>query len=113
MISAVLYKDGDEFTGCRIQGHSGMDESGRDIVCAAASILGTTCVNSLESVCGVIPRVTENAEGILSFELPDTEGEQSRGAAILMGALRQGLSDLAEEYPEYLKLTIKKRRKSQ
>ena len=113
MISAVLYKDGDVITGCRIQGHSGMEESGRDIVCAAVSILGTTCVNSLESVCGVVPEVTENAEGILSFDLPETDGERSRGAAILMGALRQGLSDLAEEYPEFMKLTIKKRRKSQ
>ena len=53
MITAVLYREGENLTGCRLEGHSGWAESGHDIVCAAASILGCTCVNALESVCGV------------------------------------------------------------
>ena len=32
------------------QGHAGYAEAGADIVCAAVSILTTTCANALESV---------------------------------------------------------------
>ena len=60
MINAVLYREGEDLTGCRAEGHSGWAEAGSDIVCAAVSILTCTCVNALESVCGVIPRITEH-----------------------------------------------------
>ena len=113
MITAVLYREGDNLTGCRLEGHSGWAESGRDIVCAAASILGCTCVNALESVCGVIPEITEYNEdkGVLAFELPDRTEAENEKAQILMKALRQGLEDLTTEYPQNVTLSIKERRK--
>ena len=106
MISAILYHGEEGLTGCRLTGHSGQAEAGRDIVCAAVSILGCTCVNSLESVCGLIPLVTENEEGVLAFRLPEMNPEENEKAQILMGALKQGLTDLAESYPHNVKLTI-------
>ena len=106
MISAILYQGKDGLTACRITGHSGQAEAGRDIVCAAVSILGCTCVNALESVCGLIPLVTENEEGVLAFQLPEITPEENAKAQILMGALQQGLTDLAESYPRNVKLTI-------
>ena len=106
MISAILYHGEGGYTACRITGHSGQAEAGRDIVCAAVSILGCTCVNSLESVCGLIPLVTENEEGVLAFRLPEMNPEENEKAQILMGALKQGLTDLAENYPRNVKLTI-------
>ena len=113
MISAVLYREGKDLNGFRAVGHSGWGEHGSDIVCAAVSILGCTCVNALESVCGVIPTVTEydETEGILAFELPEVTEAENEKAQILMGALRQGLEDLAAEYPQNMTLTIKERRK--
>ena len=106
MISATLYQGEDGYTACRITGHSGQAEAGRDIVCAAVSILGCTCVNALESVCGIIPLVTENEAGVLSFQLPEINPEENAKAQILMGALKQGLTDLADAYPRNVKLTI-------
>ena len=106
MISATLYQGKDGLTACRITGHSGQAEAGRDIVCAAVSILGCTCVNALESVCGIIPLVTENDAGVLSFQLPETNPEENAKAQILMGALKQGLTDLADAYPQNVTLTI-------
>ena len=106
MISAILYQGKDGYTACRITGHSGHAEAGRDIVCAAVSILGCTCVNSLESVCGLIPEVTQNEEGVLEFRLPEMQPEDNAKAQILMGALKQGLTDLADAYPRNVKLTI-------
>ena len=106
MISAVLYLGKDGYTACRIAGHSGQAEAGRDIVCAAVSILGCTCVNALESVCGIVPLVTENEEGVLVFRLPELNPEENAKAQILMGALKQGLTDLADSYPRNVTLTI-------
>ena len=106
MISATLYRGKDGLTACRITGHSGQAEAGRDIVCAAVSILGCTCVNALESVCGIIPLVTENEEGLLAFQLPEITPEENAKAQILMGALKQGLTDLADAYPRNVTLKI-------
>ena len=106
MISATLYQGKDGLTACRITGHSGQAEAGRDIVCAAVSILGCTCVNAMESVCGIIPLVTENEEGLLAFQLSEITPEENAKAQILMGALKQGLTDLADAYPRNVKLTI-------
>ena len=113
MITAVLYREGKNLTGCRIEGHSGWANAGSDIVCAAVSILGCTCVNALESVCGVIPEITEYNEknGVLAFELPDMTESENEKAQILMGALRQGLNDLTAEYPQNVTLSIIERRK--
>ena len=106
MISAILYQGKEGLTACRVTGHSGQAEAGRDIVCAAVSILGCTCVNALESVCGIVPLVTENDDGVLTFQLPEVTPEENAKAQILMGALKQGLTDLADAYPRNVTLTI-------
>ena len=98
-------------TGCQMTGHSGYAEAGHDIVCAAVSVLGATCVNSLESVCGIQPILEDNREGLLSFHLPDHLSErQLHDAQVLMGALRQGLTDVSDAYPKHVQLVRQKRR---
>ena len=106
MITATLYQGKDGFAGCRIEGHSGWGKAGGDIICAAVSILGCTCVNALESVCGIEAVIDENDDGILSFRLPEITAAENEKAQILMGALKQGLSDLAAEYLRNVMLFI-------
>ncbi len=111
MITAILYRRDGAWTGFRATGHSGYAEEGSDIVCAAVSALGCTCVNSLESLLGVKAVMLGNEAGLLDFDLPDLPEEKRPGAQLLMGALKQGLSDIQDSYPEYVKLEIKGRRK--
>ena len=106
MITATLYQGKDGFAGCRVEGHSGWGKAGGDIICAAVSILGCTCVNALESVCGIEAVIDENDDGILSFRLPEITAAENEKAQILMGALKQGLADLAAEYPRNVMLFI-------
>ena len=115
MITAVLYREGENLTGCRLQGHSGWAEAGKDIVCAGASILTCSCVNTLEGEYGIAAQIREqNAEkGILDFDLPEMTEEENQKAQILMSMLRQGLKDLAEAYPQNVTFSIKERRKQQ
>ncbi len=111
MISAVLYREDGRYTGFRASGHSGYDEAGRDIVCAAVSVLGCTCVNSLEALLGVRVLLKGNDEGLLDFDLPELPEGSEPGVQLLMGALGQGLQDLQGGYPEYVQFQIKRRRK--
>ena len=103
MIQITLYSQGDEITGFACTGHAGYAEYGSDIVCAAVSILTTTCANALETVAGVKPQV-QAAEGDMALSLPDGAG---RDAQVILMAMRQGLRDLAEAYPENLRLIEK------
>ena len=107
MISATIYEGENGYAACRITGHSGQAEAGRDIVCAAVSILGCTCVNALETVCGIIPDVVENDSGVLEFRLPELNPDDNAKAQILMGALKQGLSDLENSHPQHVRMTEK------
>ena len=109
MISTVLYRRNDLYTGFRASGHSGYAEAGSDIVCAGVSVLGCTCVNALESLLGIRVLERANEDGLLDFELPSEEGKAA-GAQLLMAALGQGLSDAQEAYPEYVKSDLKERR---
>jgi len=113
MIRAVLYREGKDLTGCRLEGHSGWDEEGKDIVCAGASILTCSCVNTLEAVYGIVPRIREEdaEKGILAFDLPERTEAENEKAQVLMSMLRQGLDDLMKEYPDNVTLSIKERRK--
>ncbi|MCI5840169.1 MAG: ribosomal-processing cysteine protease Prp [Peptoniphilaceae bacterium] len=48
MISVELLKEKDDFKGFKIKGHANSNIYGKDIVCAAVSILSVTCVNTLD-----------------------------------------------------------------
>ena len=114
MIRTVFSREGERYTGFRASGHSGYAEAGSDIVCAAVSVLGCTCVNSLESVCGVTPDIAENDDGILAFTLPHSlDVSRAHDAQVLMAALHQGISDIARQYPRYVTLSIQERRDKQ
>ena len=100
MIRVTLHVKDGLIRGFACKGHAGYAEAGRDIVCAAVSILTTTCVNALETVAGVKPRATAKS-GLMLISLPRNAGHD---AQVILKSMRQGLSDLREEYPEYLQL---------
>ncbi len=100
MISIRVTEKAGEITSLVCRGHAGYAEEGRDIVCAAVSVLAFTCVNALESVAGVQPRVEER-DGFLSIFLPEQAGHD---AQTVMKTVLQGFRDLQDAYPKYLQL---------
>ena len=107
MIRARLYRRDDAVVGCRIEGHSDHAEKGRDIVCAAVSVLGSTCVNALEQVCGQAPVITGNTDGLLEFRLPELPEKAAHDAQVLMAALERGLRDVGGAYPRDVRIEYK------
>ncbi len=100
MIRLTLHETDGQLTGFECAGHAGFAQAGQDIVCAAVSILTTTCANALESVAGVAPKVS-TSDGEMILSIPRDAG---RDAQVILMAMRQGLRDLAEAYPRYFRL---------
>ena len=106
MTRVVLQEGPNGLEGFKVTGHSGYGEAGSDIVCAAVSILTTTCVNALESVAGVVPQVIQRDEPVL-LEVTLLKGlsaQAQHDAQVLLLALRQGLQDLSQAYPKNVQL---------
>ena len=101
MIRVTLFTRKGMITGFECSGHAGYAEAGRDIVCAAVSVLTTTCANALETVARAQPQVKAR-EGEMRLSLPDPQG---RDAQVILLAMRQGLRDVEAEYPDHLQLT--------
>lgn len=100
MIRVALRSQDECITGFDVKGHAGYAEAGQDIVCAAVSVLTTTCVNALETVAGVKPTV-KTSDGRMRVVVPRNSGHD---AQVILRTLRQGLRDLAEQYSRYILL---------
>ena len=114
MTRCILFRDAEgRYTGFEVKGHSGYAEAGSDIVCAAVSILTTTCVNAMESVAGVVPQLSGGKDGELGAMLPSgLPADKLHDWQVLLRALGQGLTDLSEGYPRYVRLSIQERRET-
>lgn len=82
-----------------IDGHANYDEPGRDIVCAAVSVLVQTLIQSLEEL---------TSEKIKYVMIPGTVhiqfGDLSEQAQLLVNSFFVGVSMIAEEYPDNVKI---------
>ena len=106
-IEAVLDESG-ILRACKAGGHAGAGRTGTDIVCAAVSVLMRTAVRSLNGKIGITVRWEAPEPGVLSLEADYT----AEGSGFLFATgvfLVEGLSSVAEEYPEHCRLTIRRK----
>ena len=48
MISITIFKDQEQYRGIRCSGHAGFEQAGKDIVCAAVSMLVINTINGID-----------------------------------------------------------------
>lgn len=87
--------------GFDCSGHAGFAQAGKDIVCAAVSVLATTCVNALESVAGIEAKVMVGDGKLKAMLTP--EQAKNQDAQIVLRVFKQGISDIAESYPKHIR----------
>ena len=106
MTTVQVRRDESGVCGLRVSGHAGYARSGRDIVCAAASVLITTCANSLESVANVTPVLDMQEEpAVIDVSLPrGLSAQRDHDARIVLQTTLQGFTDIAAQYPRYLQI---------
>ncbi len=89
-----------------VEGHSGFNESGKDIICSAVSILVYSLLNMLkdeESDRRLILRREVLNDGYFCVEVEPLDFSKQRTKGIIDTVI-MGLSLLNEEYPEFIKL---------
>ena len=97
MIKVVVSVDKDGgYKGIEFSGHALFADSGKDIVCAAVSILAINTLNSIEVLCKDEFDAYDNPEkGYLRAEF---KSKLSDNADLLMKSLMLGLDGISQEY---------------
>ena len=95
-----------KITGFKSVGHAGFKKRGKDVVCAAISVLTINTENSLEKLAKADMDVTEDEKnGVISVHLKSEPDEKTE---ILFRSLLMGLKDTSAEYGDrYCKVTFK------
>ncbi len=101
----TIRNDENETCGFRIEGHAGFDKKGRDIVCAAVSVLAQNTVNSVEKFTKdrFSAKIDDNG-GFLEFILVD---EISKESKLLLDSFYLGIESILDEYGEKFLRLIK------
>jgi hypothetical protein len=106
MIDINLLKRKGIYQGLTTKGHALFDDYGKDIVCAAASVLVINTINSIETLTSdkinvdVVP-----GDGIINMEFISSPTHESR---LLMDSLLLGLQSIRKKYGDnYLRVNIK------
>jgi uncharacterized protein YsxB (DUF464 family) len=105
MISITIYRDKNGVKRVLSEGHAGYDDAGKDIVCAAVSMLFINALNSIEVFCH--DRYIDNniSPGVIDRSFP--EG-LSHDGALLMDSMILGLQETKKQYgSKYITLAIK------
>lgn len=104
MISIKTQKEKKSYVGVEIFGHSNYDESGKDIICSAVSILSYTLLNSLNLIGKIDEKhidIEENkTEGLLVIKIT----KQNKKTNILFENFLVGIELLKEDYSDYITL---------
>ncbi|MBU5427202.1 ribosomal-processing cysteine protease Prp [Tissierella pigra] len=111
MIVAKIFRDEEnKIKKYTIEGHANYDSYGKDIVCAAMSVLSHTTLLSLMELCGIDEKTiiySIDDRGFLSVELPkDIEENKLDKTQILLESLVVGIKSIIESYPEYVTLKM-------
>ena len=100
----LFHDEAGRLTGFECKGHAGYAQAGSDIVCAAVSALSITCCNSLQSIAGIEPQITEK-DGVLSVHV--APAQQSHDVQVILGVFEQGIGDIAASYPKHIVFTTR------
>lgn len=109
MIHIVFYEQGGIYYGFEETGHSGFDEAGHDVVCAAVSAMTMFLINTVEVgyACDIqytIDEKTTDVRILAASALPEYEPDEKKQFAVagLLQSYYLQLCDMLEDYYEYL-----------
>ena len=113
MTKVVFFKSNGVFWGFEEQGHTGLAESGQDILCSAISAMTMLVINAIEVAYSSpvdydIDEETTNVRVAARGALPSYESDEKKRYAIsgLIMAYYYQLNDLVEEYYDYLEVDV-------
>lgn len=103
MTTVKLFYDGDRIYAVEAKGHTGYANAGKDIVCAAVSVLVQTAILALDKVAGAKIQKAEE-DGYLRYRVTSTDSKILEASDIILKTIKVGLADIASAYPSHIKL---------
>ena len=104
MTTASFATDGSRIVSFTVEGHSGLAESGEDILCAAVTSVVRLTECAINDVLGLEAAVkVSERDASISLKLPrNLEGEADQVCQTLLAALMLYFVQLQEEYPQHI-----------
>ena len=106
MISVLLVRR-EGFLACEALGHALFDKNGRDIVCAAATVLLRTAALTLDGRLGVAFDGKAPNKGSLSFEARADNDSAKLELKFAADFLQKGFESLVKEFPQNVQFECK------
>ena len=103
MIRVAFFRSGETLAGYHITGHSDYSVAGSDIVCAAVSSAAYMTANTVTDILGLNPELSVS-DGDMRLVLKTTQ--EAQAAADILSGLELHIAQLAEQYPQYINVTI-------
>ena len=106
MTKITFYKSGKEYKGFKCSGHADFADEGKDIVCAALSILTINLVNSIETFTDDPFKGEQDEEsGLISLMFT---GDISKESDLLIKSFELGVTCIKNQYgKKYLDIKYK------
>ena len=105
MTRVTLWEDDEGLLrGYEVTGHSGYDEMGSDIVCAAVSILTINTINAIESFTEGKPQISSD-EDRTRCVFTEAPGEAE---LLLLKTYELGIRSMEESYGKYVKVKVRR-----
>lgn len=105
MIKAVLKTNGSGvYQGFEVSGHSGSNERGKDIICAAVSSIVQATLIGIEEVAGINDTYRID-DGYVKCDIPsDISEKQSLQVQTLIATMHLGLKSIAMQYHNFVRI---------
>jgi uncharacterized protein YsxB (DUF464 family) len=105
MTTVKITRQDKSIVAINCQGHSGFDQHGSDIVCAALSSIIQTAALGLMQVVGLqISFKKRDDIGSLQFTLPSLDAVQRRDADMILDTMLIGVDNLYDSYSDFIEL---------
>jgi len=99
MTSITILTTSNNYIGFVCDGHAGFDDYGKDIVCAAISVLAINTINSIDTLAGDRMDVESNEDdGMLSCRFIEPIQRVSDEAVLLLKSFVLGVNSIYEQY---------------
>ena len=105
MTRVTLFEDNEGLLrGYEVEGHSGYDDKGSDIVCAAVSILTINTINAIEAYTTGKPQVSSDEDKTRCiFDEPPEEKE-----LLLLKTYELGIRSIEASYGKHVKVKVRR-----
>lgn len=107
MVTIQIESKGNQVFAISFSGHSGWDENGKDIVCAAISALLQALIIGLEEVLGYSDirqemDLKQDNMPYIKIWIPSPYGDKQE---VLVNTITRSLKEIAKSYPDYVEIS--------